>query len=431
MAARALSLVRSGTPQYLPPEMWLGTEFDSGCNGGSHVRDEGEGDDLAPADAISQSAPQHGAAADWWMLGVTMYELLHGVRPFERCPAVLVRACRASARRDGLGGSPRSPAAPAMARLPAELRVWARGFSRECNAVLTGLLDCRPAARVDDDNDNENGCAARAHPRLSEHAWFGLERCTLYDPTRDESDEDDDDRGETRDGEDEARLQRAARAYFDAIAARDAARAPPPDAVVPTVASFEAHAAGSAGVPIPELTRRPSSYFEQPLNIEGRVVARKNRPLAAVPTFLYATPLTRCEQAQFHLFDRERHTPASLSALRDGRHGRHRRATPGASASTELVANAAAAAASAAASAPHSSLGESAAAGETPLVVAAQEPQAARAGSAMPRAAVSTIAQVLPSALAVPLCHLSNALKKEENRHAARVWRRFRSREGG
>ena len=118
--------------------------------------------DLAPADAISQSAPQHGAAADWWMLGVTMYELLHGVRPFERCPAVLVRACRASARRDGLGGSPRSPAAPAMARLPAELRVWARGFSRECNAVLTGLLDCRPAARVDDDNDNENGCAARA-----------------------------------------------------------------------------------------------------------------------------------------------------------------------------------------------------------------------------------------------------------------------------
>ena len=71
------------------------------------------------------------------------------------------------------------------------------------------------------------------------------------------------------------------------------------------------------------------------------------------------------------------------------------------------------------------------AAGEAPLVVAAQEPHAARAGSAMPRAAVSTIAQVLPSALAVPLCHLSNALKKEENRHAARVWRRFRSREGG
>ena len=85
MAARALSLVRSGTPQYLPPEMWLGTEFDSGCNGGSHVRDEGEGDDLAPADAISQSAPQHGAAADWWMLGVTMYELLHGVRPPCQC----------------------------------------------------------------------------------------------------------------------------------------------------------------------------------------------------------------------------------------------------------------------------------------------------------------------------------------------------------
>ena len=35
---------------------------------------------------------------------------------------------------------------------------------------------------------------------------------------------------------------------------------------------------------MPGLTRRPSSYFEQPLNIEGRVVARKNRPLAAVPT---------------------------------------------------------------------------------------------------------------------------------------------------
>ena len=135
----------------------------------------GTPDYMAPEVVTSRG---HGLAADWWSLGILIWELMQGAGPFAaNSPgmtyAKIMRYKRTITRADEEGG--RSNADEGTITCP-------RGFSNAATELIAGLLTVNPTERF--------GCGAdgsapiRAHPFFASIDWASLEARQLEAPYR-------------------------------------------------------------------------------------------------------------------------------------------------------------------------------------------------------------------------------------------------------
>ena len=110
---------------------------------------------------------RHGIAADYWMLGIVMHEMLVGFRPWNMCPCMAVAYLEKCSY---------SQACDFDEPVPSNFLVLAGSLSAQARNMLEGLLDIRPWYRL----SSLNSTLLMQHPYFENKIdWVSLEQRAL------------------------------------------------------------------------------------------------------------------------------------------------------------------------------------------------------------------------------------------------------------